>query len=125
MRTTQAARHTLDGRRVEDRRTRRASKRLMVRFGQNGSMKTGFTRNISESGVFLHTNAVYPPGSTVSVEIHFPGKTWSLWAKVAWAKKVPPQLSHLLDCGMGLQFVEPGAEWLAFFADWKRQAGAE
>ena len=37
---------------------------------------------------------------------------------MAWGKKVPPQLAHLLDCGMGLQFIEPGAEWSAFYSEW-------
>ena len=40
---------------------------------------------------------------------------------MAWAKKVPPNLAHVLDCGMGLHFVEPGEEWLAFFEEWRRK----
>ena len=97
----------------------------MVRYGAHGPEKTAFTRNISETGVFLQTNAIFHPGSTIQVQIHFPERTWSLWARVAWAKKVPPNLSHILDCGMGLQFVDPGQEWLAFFEDWKRRNGLD
>jgi hypothetical protein len=117
------ARQKLDGKRIEDRVTQRATRRLMVRFGVQGADKTGFTRNISESGLFVQTNAVFAPGSTIQVQIHFPDRTISFWARVAWAKKVPPQLSHLLDCGMGLHFVEPGADWKAFFTEWKEKVG--
>ena len=114
-----AARPRLGGVRVENRRQKRASKRLMVRFGTRGPEKTDFTNNISDTGVYLSTNAVYQPGSTIEVSIHFPEKTWTFWAKVAWAKKVPPNLAHVLECGMGLQFVDPGEDWLTFYNDWK------
>ena len=119
----QSARSRLDGRRVNDRRNDRSSRRLMVRFGAHSPEKTAFTKNISETGVFLATNSVFQPGSTIQVQLHFPEKTWSLWARVAWAKKVPPNLAHVLDCGMGLQFVNPGEEWTAFFHAWKDKGG--
>jgi hypothetical protein len=121
----QAARVRLNGQRIEDRKIKRASRRLMVRFGAHGTEKTGFSRNISQTGVFLATNSVFQPGSTIQVQIHFPERTWSLWAKVAWAKKVPPNLAHILDCGMGLHFVETGPEWIAFFDEWKRKNGMD
>ena len=116
---SQATRPRLSGIAVENRRQKRASRRLMVRFGTRGPEKTGFTKNISETGLYLATNAVYQPGSTIEVTLHFPEKTWTFWAKVAWAKKVPANLSHVLECGMGIHFVDPGEEWLTFFHDWK------
>ena len=116
-----AARSKLDGHRVEDRRAKRSPRRLMVRYGAHGPEKTGFTRNISPTGLFVATNSVFQPGSTIQIQIHFPERTWSLWAKVAWAKKVPPNLAHVLDCGMGLRFVDPGPEWGTFFEDWKKK----
>jgi len=114
-----AARPKLQGIRVESRAKKRASKRFMVRFGTRGPEKTAFTKNISETGLYLSTNSVYQPGSTIEVAIHFPEKTWTFWAKVAWAKKVPANLAHVLECGMGIQFVDPGEEWVTFFHDWK------
>lgn len=113
-----SARSRLDGRRVNDRQAKRSPKRLMVRYGAHGLERTAFTKNISQTGVFLQTNAVIQPGQTIQVQIAFPGRTWDLWAKVAWAKKVPPNLAHILECGMGLQFVNPGEEWVGFFQLW-------
>ena len=116
-----AARPKLEGIRVENRRQKRATKRLMVRFGTRGPEKTAFTKNISETGVYLATNAVYQPGSTIEVTLHFPERTWTFWGKVAWAKKVPANLAHVLECGMGIRFVDPGEEWVTFFEGWKER----
>jgi hypothetical protein len=44
-----------------------------------------------------------------------------MWGEVIWAKKVPPQLAHLLDCGMGIRFVDPPPDWPGFYADWVRK----
>src|SRR5215831_857042 len=105
-----------------DKRVRnRTKRRLMVKYGTSVAEKTAFTKNVSETGLFVHTNAVFKPGTTIQVHIEFPSRTFSMWAKVVWAKKVPPQLAHVLECGMGLCFVDPSAEWLSFFRDWSRK----
>lgn len=120
-----AARSGLDGRRIEDRIAKRSSRRLMVRFGAHAPDRTGFTQNISVTGLFLKTNSVLPPGTTVAIEIHFPQGTFSQWARVAWAKKVPPQLAHVLECGMGLHYVDPTEAWRTFFEQWKKKGGID
>ncbi|MBD3869219.1 MAG: PilZ domain-containing protein [Acidobacteria bacterium] len=101
----------------------RAKRRLMIRFGIQMPEKTGFTKDISETGLFIRTNSVLPPGRTIQVQIEFPKETFTLWAKVIWAKKVPPQLAHIMDCGMGVHFVEPPASWLKFCKEWKESQG--
>ena len=101
----------------------RAKRRIMVRYGLATADKTAFTKNLSESGLFLMTNHVFKPGSTIQVQIQFPNETISLWARVVWAKVVPPQLSHVLECGMGLTFIDPPEDWKSFFEAWKKKAG--
>ena len=110
--------------RKEKRGTGRTKRRLMVRFGQQTADRTAFTKNLSETGLFLQTNHVFPPGSTVQLQIHFPERVFSHWARVAWAKKVPPQLAHVLECGMGVCFLDPNADWLEFYASWVRSVGS-
>lgn len=110
--------------RSEKRISRRAKRRVMVRFGEGTPTRTAFTKNVSDTGLFLQTNSVYKPGTVLSVEMQFPDRTFSTWARVVWAKKVPPQLAHVLECGMGLCFMEPSPEWLAYFKEWSRGAGA-
>jgi hypothetical protein len=107
----------------DTRTVKRAKSRLMVRFGETVPDRVGFTANISESGLFLRTNHVFRPGSTIQLAVQFPDRTFTFWGRVIWAKRVPPQLAHILDCGMGLRFVEPSPEWAAFYSSWKRKFG--
>src|SRR5262245_52252069 len=96
----------------------------MVRYGTSSAEKTAFTKNVSETGLFVQTNQVFRPGTTIQVEIRFPDRTFSMWARVVWAKSVPPQLAHILECGMGLCFIDPSAGWLELFRDWGKRMGA-
>ncbi len=106
-----------------NRDTNRTKRRIKVRYGVNRPEKTGFTMNVSETGLFINTNMIHRPGKTIHVEIIFPEKTFNLWARVVWAKQVPPQLAHALQCGMGVCFVDPTPEWLEFIATWQKQHG--
>ena len=109
----------------DSRETNRARRRMMVRYGVSRLEKTGFTGNVSETGLFVRTNMVMPPGTMLQLEVSFPERNWSLWGRVVWAKKVPPQLAHVLDCGMGVCFVDPPEEWYDFFATWKAKSGID
>lgn len=103
----------------------RAPRRLMVKYGPSAPDKTAFTQNISETGLFLRTNMVHAPGTTLQIEIEFPERKFSLWCRVVWAKKVPPQLAHVLQCGMGICFIDPPSDWYDFFAIWKSKNGLD
>ena len=102
----------------ERRPAKRLRKRLMVRYGVDEANKMGFTKNISETGIFIRTNTVFRPGTTVHVQVQFPERTFSYWGRVAWAKQVPTQLAHVLECGMGVSFIEPPGDWLEFYRKW-------
>lgn len=77
-----------------------------------------FTMNVSPTGAFIRTNNVLPPGRTIKVEFHFDDETVTVFAKIIWAKKVPPQMAHLLPCGMGVRLVDPGPEWKTLLEKW-------
>ncbi len=102
------------------RRIIRARKRVMVRYGVAAADRTAFTKNVSESGLFLQTNMILKPGTTMQVQMRFPDRTFNFWARVVWAKQVPPALAHVLDCGMGIRFVDPGPEWLEYYKSWSK-----
>jgi hypothetical protein len=91
----------------------------MVKYGAEKADRTAFTKNISGTGLRLQTNHVFKPGTTIQIEIHMPDQVVNMWARVVWAKKVPPQLAHVLECGMGLSFVDPPSEWLEYFKEWQ------
>jgi hypothetical protein len=104
-----------EGGRLEER----SRKRFLVRFTINGVERTGFTKNISDRGLNIHTNQVARPGTTLPVVVRVEEGTFSLWATVVWAKKVPPELAHLLECGMGVRFIDPTPEWVEFCKRWR------
>ena len=104
---------------MEKRDIERARKRVMIRYGVESTHKTGFSRNLSETGLFIGTNTVFKPGTTIQVEIDFPKRKFNMWARVIWAKKVPAQLAHLLDCGMGICFIDPTPEWIEHYREWR------
>ena len=106
----------------EKRVIKRAKRRVMVRFGTRTPDKTAFTKNVSETGMFLQTNTVFKPGTTIQVQAEFPDQTFSMWARVVWAKKVPPQLAHILGSGMGVCFIDPAPEWLKFYQHWAKDS---
>lgn len=108
----------------EKRNVHRAKRRVMVKYGPSAVDKTAFTKNVSETGLYVHTNQVFKPGTTIHVQLQFPNRTFSMWARVVWAKAVPPQLAHVLECGMGICFIDPSPEWIAFFREWGKQSGA-
>ena len=94
-----------------------------MRFGETHPERMAFTMNVSQTGAFIRTNNVYAPGKTIRVEFNFENESTTLFAQVMWAKKVPPQMAHLLPCGMGLRFLNPGPEWDALLDKWKPSRG--
>jgi len=100
---------------AEKRKKGRVRKRLKVRFGVDRPERMAFAKDLSERGIQISTNSVLPPGTTLQIELTFPDRTFTLWARVAWAKQVPHRLAHTLPCGMGLDFLEPDPEWQAYF----------
>lgn len=96
----------------------RARGRIRVRFGLDTLDRTAFTTNVSETGAFVGTNSVFPPGRTIKVEFNIDDESVEFYARVIWAKKVPPQLAHLLPCGMGVRFIDPPASWTPLYEAW-------
>ena len=90
-----------------------------MRFGESHPDRMAFTMNLSATGAFVRTNNVFAPGKKIQIEFNFEDESTTLFAQVIWAKKVPPQMAHLLPCGMGVRFIDPGPEWDALLAKWE------
>jgi hypothetical protein len=103
---------------MEKRVKNRCRKRLMIKYGKDKAERTAFTRNVSPTGLFIQTNLVYQPGTTIQIELRFPDRTFSMWARVIRAKRVPAELARVLDCGMGVEFIDSTPEWREFFVRW-------
>jgi len=88
----------------ERRRHRRIRKRYTVRFGVGDFAHTGYTQDISESGLYLMANATFVPGTILQVQIEYPEKTITVRGVVRWAKELPPAFRRNLRGGMGIEF---------------------
>jgi hypothetical protein len=90
---------------AEKRDISRLRKRYSLRFGIDKPVRLGFTEDISSTGLFLKTTNICNPGSLILVEIAISDtETVLLQGRVVWAKKVPPQLIHMVKkSGMGVR----------------------
>ena len=89
----------------EKRNLGRHRKRFTLRFGIGEPVRLGFTEDISTTGIFIKTTNICNPGTVVTVELIIDDEKRVLFeARVIWAKKVPPQMIHLVKkSGMGIR----------------------
>lgn len=103
---------------MEDARDmKRLRKRLTMKFGIETPSRVAFTEDISLQGICIKTAMVCPPGSRLKIELSLPdGNVTRMAGVVMWAKKVPPNMVHLVKkCGMGIRItgIEAGEEGYA------------
>jgi len=67
--------------------------------------RVAFTEDISLQGLCIKTALVCPPGSRLKIDLSLPdGNVTQIVGVVMWAKKVPPNMIHLVKkCGMGVR----------------------
>lgn len=94
---------------VEKRAIKRRSRRLNAVFGEAEPIYHGFTVDISEEGVFLKSNKVFPPKTVLNIELSLPDNSVAIFqGRVIWAKIVPPHLVHIVKkiAGMGIRIIK-------------------
>ncbi len=101
---------------MERRSQKRIPKRLPVRFGQNGLDRVGFTDDLTSISLFIKSNTVFPPGTSLWIQVTLPDKkTVDMIGMVVWAKKVPSNLIHCVKkCGMGIHLTHFPKEYSQF-----------
>jgi Tfp pilus assembly protein PilZ len=92
----------------EKRDIRRGLKRLDVMFGPDKPINTGFTIDISNTGVFIKSTKVYQIGTLLFVEITTPEKhIVAFEGIVMWSKAVPQQFAYTVKkAGMGVKITK-------------------
>lgn len=94
---------------AEKRIIKRRLKRLSLMFGPDKPTHLGFTIDISDTGMFLKAVKIYPPGTTLNIELSIPdnGGVAEFHGKVMWAKAVPANLIHIVQkAGMGIRIIK-------------------
>ncbi len=89
---------------AERRRYARVKKRIAVRFGPGDLAHSGYTQDVSESGIYLLANMLYPPNTVLVLQVDYPEKTLTLRGIVRWSKDLPPAFRRNLRGGMGVEF---------------------
>jgi PilZ domain-containing protein len=74
---------------------RRLSNRILlkqkIKFGPSKPTLSGYTFNISESGIGIRTNTVLPPKSMVLVDIYMGDKVVRVEGMIAWVSSILPE----------------------------------
>jgi hypothetical protein len=109
---------------MQRRRSERVRVRLPVRYGPGSVEREGFADSISEGGLYINTNRIYKVGTSLLVEIDFPGRTFYHQGEVVWAIAVPEHQRSALICGIGIGFTRPDPAWPGYFREWKAELQA-
>jgi hypothetical protein len=94
-----------DARGVERRRGKRARARLAIRLWNDGQQAHGLTADLSSSGMFVETPAVFEIGTRIHFEIQHPDGPFLGEAIVVRKKKVPANLRTVVKPGVGLSLI--------------------
>ena len=86
---------------------RRYRRRVEVRFGPAEPECTGYSGNISGTGIMIRATRVFAPGTLLNMELRLPKNTIKLRGKVTWAREGGVQLLPTGKVGMGIRFVNP------------------
>ena len=106
---------------MEKRTKNRIARRFFLRFGPEEAVNIGFTGDISLTGIFIKTTAIFSPSTVLKIEIELPGsKILHLRGTVMWAKRISPSLMrHIKKSGMGVKILQPSEEYLQFVSGLK------
>jgi hypothetical protein len=108
----------------ERRSSERYARRVEVRFWRRGETQphTGFTTNVSTSGLFLATSHSLQPGERLRLEITDRAGGFAIEGQVARVHRVSISLRHVAQPGAGIRFLAP-AELVASLLPEARQTG--
>jgi hypothetical protein len=96
---------------------RRLKKRIEIRYGKDVPTYPGYSGNISKTGMMVRTTRVFGPGTILKVEVKAPDRTFLLSGRVKWARAGSVQLLPTGRVGMGIRFLEPSEEFVAWLSE--------
>ena len=91
---------------MERRQAKRRARRVQVKFwgAEDSEPRSGYTINVSPTGLFVGTNRPLPPGRKVRLSISLEERELKLDGTVVHAARVSPLLQRLRPSGMGVRF---------------------
>lgn len=105
------------GRVAERRNFARKKRRFLVEFHLRGALCTGFTYDISASGIFVRSVRLPDPGTFMTADLHLPeGKRCTVRGRVIRSFRVPASLSRLIPSGFSIRLAESPEDYFTFLA---------
>ena len=103
---------------MAERRTfARKKRRFLVEFSVRGASCTGFTYDISASGIFVRSVRLPDPGTVLAANLHLPeGKRVQVRGRVVRSFRVPASLSRLIPSGFSIRLSESPEDYFQFLA---------
>lgn len=86
---------------------------MEVRYGTRQPEITGYSGNVSSTGIMIRAVRVFAPGTILALELKLPSGTHRLRAQVTWAREGSVTLLSSGRVGMGLRFLDPPPEFVA------------
>jgi len=92
---------------ADKRNNGRKRKRIALSFGiEESTGRRAFTEDVSPLGLFIKTANVSNPNTLIKIELLIGVELICFEARVMWAKRVPPNLFHLVKkSGMGVRII--------------------
>jgi hypothetical protein len=103
---------------MEERRGfARKKRRFLVEFEMEGSTCTGFTYDISPTGIFVRSIRLPDPGTNVTASLHLnAGRRIAVRGRVVRSRRVPQQLARLVPSGFSLSLSNAPEDYFRFVA---------
>lgn len=102
---------------TERRGFARKKRRFLVEFHLQGSSCTGFTYDISPSGIFVRSIRLPALGTYVTANLRLTtGKRIAVRGRVVRSHRVPPELARVMPSGFSMTLTETPEDYFQFLA---------
>lgn len=102
---------------VQQKVSNRKKRRFLIEFETADTTSTGFTHNLSPTGIFVRSIRTVKPGTALTARLYLPnGQKLPLRGSVVRTFRAPSVLSHILPSGFGLRLLEIPPAYLQFLA---------
>jgi PilZ domain len=95
----------------------RKKRRFLVEFDLRGSHCTGFTYDVSPTGIFVRSIRLPVPGSFLTANLHLAeGRRIAVRGKVVRSFSVPTGLARLVPSGFSIALADTPEDYFQFLA---------
>lgn len=102
---------------TERRGFARKKRRFLVEFSLRGRPCTGFTYDVSPTGIFVRSIRLPDPGTVMSANLHLPeGKRVEVRGKVMRSFRVPAALARLVPSGFSIRLSDSPEDYFQFLS---------